>query len=412
MFSSQQSLNIRKDTQAILAKQTASDAMVSKNFAKINSKIQKQEGDHTELLAHSRNIVSSVHSIEASSNQHKALASAATQQVALMNERLKRIDKSSSRLTQNMKKANIELHKLTSQVLQSSRQTQQAIATKVTEMKGIHAETTFSTSSVDMITRVIREEIRATITPLVEEAFNQKETHREKALRNLENFNDTITHDIGSAMSSHQTDEASNLDTSHSIYSDDSIANQKNRRACRTQCEPEVSQPFVLEQESAKLHHTVSVYKRKWSHKFNFGTLKIEITYTCHRVDGSPQSRNHTSVDVHFWPVQKYLSLPRISAFYSTAPTPGGYYQLAPTIAVYPIVAWDHPIFSVMTSRDLKALQKMLATGQIHPRSSTSTGSTLLHVSSLYSMQVKYIVFKATLVFFSHTLFPDPNNST
>ncbi|USP77585.1 uncharacterized protein yc1106_04859 [Curvularia clavata] len=325
IMESQQSLRIRKDTQEILAKQTASDVFTSRNLADIVSEMQKQEENHAELLSRSRNIITSIQSIKASSNrQRKTLISVATQQAAITNDRLKRTNRSGLRLVRNTKQANIKLDKLSRQVQQSSKQTQQTIDVMIADIKGIHAKTTFAASSIETITRFVREEIRAIFTPLVQEALDQKETHREETLRRLENVNDAVTREIGSDISAQRTVEAREWHTLHTPNSDRTIADQRNKESWRTQSELNAAQSLILNQGSANLHYTISTYKRKWSQEFSFGRLDIEIECTNHRLNGSPQSKSYTSIEIHFWPAQRYLNLPQISAFYSTAPTSEG----------------------------------------------------------------------------------------
>lgn len=335
MVCSQQSLHIRNNTQNILAKQTASDIFASRNYADIDSKMQKQKEDHAELLSYLRNITSSIDSIRASSTrQHKTLTLAATQQAALMNDRLKRIDKSSSRLARNTKQANIKLDELRNQLQHSSKQTQQTVNAMITGTKGIHAKAIFSASSVDTITRIVREEIKSTITPLIEEAFNRNQAHREEALRHLGTLNNTITHEIGSDVSAQRMVEPSNLHALNTTRSNEYLTNRKIVEPWRMQCRSNIAQSPTIYQDNTTIRQTVSIYKRRWSHQSRFGTLKIKVEHIHHRTNGAPHSKNYISVEVHFWPAQTYLNLSGISAFYSTVPTPEGYYQLAPVIAI------------------------------------------------------------------------------
>lgn len=330
--------------------------------------------------------------MKASSNrQHKTLASVATQQAAFTNDTLKRMDRSCSRLARNTKQANIKLDELSTQVQHSSRHTRQTIDAMIARMTGIHARTTFSASSIDTITRLFREEIRSIVTRLVGEISDHKESHREEALRRPGNLNDAIIRGIGSDLSAQRTFEASDWFTLHTANLNECIARRKHKQM---ECEPNVAQQLSTNQESSSPHYTISNFKRTWSHYSRFGRLEIKVTYTNHRINGSPQSRNYTSVKVHFWPSQKYLNLPRLSAFYSTAPTTEGYKQLAPTITLHPVLANDHLAFSVMESGDLATLQNMLASRQIHLRSCDRSGATILHIRTSCLLQSIHVSLK------------------
>jgi hypothetical protein len=384
IISRQHSLRIRDDTQRILAKQNNSDITNSKRFAKMNSNIKKQDGDHAELLSHSKTIVTGINAMQASSDHHhEVLISLATQQTKLTNRGRRCINYTNSLIAQKTKQTNSKLNRLSSQVKHTSKLTQQRIDTITAEMKGVHTKTAFMASSIDTITRIVREEILTSLTPLVEQGFNKRELHREAELQRLRNLNDMIAHDIGSNIYARQTVGATASDKFHNTYSEKPRVSQKNERPRQTIRDPRSTDELAIDRDSTALHYTDSTYKSRWYHKSSLGNIKVEVQHTHHRIDGSPQSKSYTSIEIQFLPAQKLLNLPGTSILYSTAPSSNGYHQLAPMIATHPIIDRYHPVFSVIRSGDLSALQLMLGTGRVHLRSCKSDGSTLLHVCIL-----------------------------
>lgn len=88
-------------------------------------------------------------------------------------------------------------------------------------------------------------------------------------------------------------------------------------------------------------------------------------------------------------PSCRFLSHPGLFGFYSTAPTPEGYYQLAPIVSVHPVMDMDYPVHSAIRIGDLLMLQHMLASGKVYLRSLCPDGKTLLHVCILQHLLCK-----------------------
>ncbi|KAJ5026189.1 hypothetical protein PSV08DRAFT_402501 [Bipolaris maydis] len=381
----QHGLRICQDTQKILAEQSHSDIAALNNFATVNSNMQRLGESHAELLSHSKIIVTSIHEMQASSDhQHEALTSIATQQARLANRRLKRMHAGGSLLARHTEQANNKLNTLSSQVQQTSIRTQQKIDHMAAEMKAVHSKTALVASSVDTIAKIVREEISRSLTPLIEQGIDKMEMRKESGVMRLKGFHDIIAHDVGFDIYAQRALEANQSTALHDTCSESPLINTENDRSLGMQQKLHLAKALNASYEGGNLLHTTSTYKRSWYSKCNSGNLEIQVTHTIHRTGGSPQSENHTSVEVHFWPTQKFISLPGLSLFYSTAPTSQGYYQLAPMVASFPIIGENHPVTSVIKSGDLVALKSMLRTGQVHLNSRQIDGSTLLHTAALH----------------------------
>jgi hypothetical protein len=377
-------LRLRQDTTRILDEQAASRIAASKQLDVLNQSIQKQENNHAELLSQSRTISSKINAAQASStHEHEAIASGISRQSILLNRKLSQIDNTNSLMARRIQKASTTLGGIQSQAQRMTSQYTQSVKSLAADVHEIHTQTTFIASSVNMTTKILREELRTTLKPIVEQAFTTSNLHNETKMQRMEDLIRQITHNTGNHAHAERPKAPFNI-TNQELES--------SRKFCDNRFDQPIHQSgtdfdnrsmtkFGQYTETGR-YNMISTYKRRWLQKWKIGSLEVEITQVTRRTDGSPHSNSTMSIQVHFRPSESFLHMPGMSVLFSTAPNSQGYYQLAPMIATIPIIEYKHPVIDVLIRDDVEELQSMLATGEVHLRCQEEDGWTLLHVSA------------------------------
>ena len=138
---------------------------------------------------------------------------------------------------------------------------------------------------------------------------------------------------------------------------------------------------FKPDQQRSDFHCSVATCRRRWYQQWRIGSIKVEVSQNPHRVNGLLTSNSIVMMIIHFRPSQSILRFPEISIVYETGTNQQGYRQLAPMIAIYPILDALHPVWKVIKGGELQCLQHMLASRKVQIRSADRDGSILLHVS-------------------------------
>jgi hypothetical protein len=350
----------------------------------LQQSIQKQENDHAELLTQSRTISSQINAVQASStHEHESIASGISRQSMLLNRKLSTIDNKSSMIVRKMQKAETALGDIQSQTQRMRSQYTKSINCLAADVHEIHTQTTCIASSVDMAAKILREELRTTLKPIVEQAFTTSNSCNEARIQRMEDLIQQVAHDMGDYTHAQRSKAKPNVTSQQlglSHISCDYRSDHSTHQSGKTLDSKSMTK-FGRHTESG-LYNMVSTYKRRWFRKWKIGSLEVETIQITRRTDGSPQSNSTISIQIHFRPRQSFLSIPGISIFYSTAPNSQGYCQLAPMVATVPILDGSHPVWDVLEDGDVGELQDMLATGAAHLRCQDEEGWTLLHVSA------------------------------
>jgi hypothetical protein len=164
-----------------------------------------------------------------------------------------------------------------------------------------------------------------------------------------------------------------------------------NQRTSRTEGET-LTKPFEHQRQ------TVNIFRQRWRYKMRIGSVAIEVQTTSRRREGSPKGDTSFAICIHFLPDQSVFSFPGLSISWATGPDKGGFYQLAPMISMYPILAPDHPVWNAISRGDLKCVQDMLTNGDVSLRSKDVNGYNLLHVSVLLIWKKIFMVSQSFLL--------------
>ena len=108
------------------------------------------------------------------------------------------------------------------------------------------------------------------------------------------------------------------------------------------------------------------------------GIIRIEINRHSTFVMG--RYTTYTTFRVRFWPSWRLAGRRCIALKYTTEPSSGAYYQLAPSIATFSIIPLDAEVWHCIHNGDVPGLRHLFSSGLAAPNDQDEKGRTLLHV--------------------------------
>jgi hypothetical protein len=346
----------------------------------LNQNIQKQNNNHAELLSQSSTVSTNMNALQASSTyKHEAIVSGLSHQSLIVNRKLKRIENHSSLTARKMKKAQTSLDRIRQQNQHIASQISPSMDTMSATLQEIHTQTSFTASEVSMAPRIVREELRTTLKPIIEQNLTASHAQIQARLQHMEDLIQQIVHDVGVSGSIHCSNTSNEIIRQQKDTSSTSGSEHTTHKVIQSSNPTSIAEPVQLIECGS--HHSVSTYRRTWTQSWRMGSLKVGITQVIRRIDGSPYSNSTVEIQIHFLPSQTFLRIPGVSIVYTTAPSSAGYYHLAPMVTMFSIIDPRHPVYNVLRSGDIEKLQNMLARGNVSLRCEDEYGLTLLHVS-------------------------------
>jgi len=241
------------------------------------------------------------------------------------------------------------------------------------------SNSSFISCSKVALGEVLGFEIERVMTPFLEESFSRSQHLREALLeqvkKQMQDAHTDLLRNI-SLCEEHcfnETTQAPTLPTNQNESSKTDLAKNIERTFLNIPSQHDNGQILPI-------YHTQSVKQQKiWSYQSHLpwiGTVRIDIS-TEH---GRPDRANDYFIRVDFWPSQRLPFKRAISMRYSTKTSTQGYYQIAPSIAVYPIISGDAPVWDLIYYNDLHGLISLFVQGLVGPNDQTDMGITLIHV--------------------------------
>jgi hypothetical protein len=243
-----------------------------------------------------------------------------------------------------------------------------------------HISATFlAVPNVDVLTRSFRSEVRSILITEMAPILSRTGQRNESVVSRLEHLVDVMSVQLGQRSTEAnifgvQTEPIpvaeQNPDTNTTLIP------YSNQRTSHTEGET-LTKPYEHQRQ------TVNIFRQRWRFRMRIGSVAIEVQTTKRRREGNPKGDTSFAICIHFLPDQSIFSLPGLSISWATGPDERGFYQIAPMISIYPILADDHPVWNALQRGDLKCMQDMLANGDVSLRSKDIFGYNLLHVSVL-----------------------------
>jgi hypothetical protein len=241
-----------------------------------------------------------------------------------------------------------------------------------------HISATFlAVPNVDVLTKRFRSEVRSFMKTEMAPILSRTGQRNEAVARRLDHLVDVMSVQLGQRSTEAnifgaQTESIPAAE--HHPDTNSTSTPHSNRRIPPTESKA-LTKPFLHQRQ------TVNIFRQRWRYRMRIGSVAIEVQTTSRRREGSPKGDTSFAICIHFLPDQSVFSFPGLSISWATGPDERGFYQLAPMISTYPILARDHPVWNAISRGDLECVQDMLTNGEVSLRSKGIDGHNLLHVS-------------------------------
>lgn len=345
----------------------------------LNQKAESQSTDTVKLLEYDRQIIHSIQTSQNStSSDHEAFASGLARQSQLIRRGHKAFQRQGASLLSASHHTHETMKQFQSKTEKDFRKSGRSLERLQNTVEELRSKATFSAVTVETATRIIREELRANLRDILDQEREKSQNVFEAKLQKMEAMVDQISLDIGHDFSLAREEHL--LDKSLDIMpaNQSMIPHERGTFDFRDT----VYSPDVFGQSLSMEPHTVtSTYRRTWNKYLKLGHLHIEIIHITIRKGGSPHAKSRYTLQIEFRPTASLSTIPGTSLSCSTVPTRQGHYQIAPMIALLPMIHDMDDLFHVMIKGDLPELKRMLVSGYLHIRSQSTTGATLLFVS-------------------------------
>lgn len=284
------------------------------------------------------------------------------------------------------------VHALQAQVMEEQSKSNQSLNEIRSSLFDVDSLTKIEASSVDLLTKTVRSEIRSELNSILQQMPKVSASQSEASMSCMEKFIDECSNDLGrqifqgtgrdtSSKEDPRCEHQSNL-----LFSERIAKPDRERRTSHTKRTDPMPNGYYARNESL-MSTKVS---RSWFVRWRFGSIQIISVSEIQRKYGSPECDLSSSIYIHFRPSQAWMRLHGISAFYSTASNPQGYFQLFPMISTFPLMTYEDPVRRVIKKGSLVQFQEMLKSGQTFLRCQDIYGGSLLHVSQ-YSYPIRRI---------------------
>jgi hypothetical protein len=268
----------------------------------LSQNIRKQDDNHAQLLAHSKTIGGDIGMLGTSSTrEHEAIVSGITRNTLLVHRKLKRIDGQNSKLSRKMQNSISTLSDFRSQTERMETRSQRSLDSFATGLKELHAQTTFIASSFGMTTEIVREELRTTLKPIIEQAFTTADARNEARMQRVNDLIQQITQDLGRSVTAQSPENPISSFRNHGTNSEAGQCNSLAESDLDHQQKAENLLSPLENLDSASIdYETITTYKSRWKWAWKIGTFIVNITHQSRRINGSSHAISSSTVELHF----------------------------------------------------------------------------------------------------------------
>ncbi|OAL48248.1 hypothetical protein IQ07DRAFT_93714 [Pyrenochaeta sp. DS3sAY3a] len=360
----------------------------------MNQKVESQSADTVKLLEYDRQIIRSIETAQISTtSDHEAFASGLARQSQLIRRGHNEFQRQGVNLLTASHRTHETMKQFQSRTEKDFRKSRRSLDRLQNTVEELASKATFSAVTVEAATRIIREELRVNLRDILDQEQEKSQNVFEAKLRKMEAMVDQISLDIGHDFSLAREERVMDRNLDITPANQSMIAQERGSFDFRdTEYFPDVfDQSLSMEPDIV-----TSTYRRTWDKDWKLGHLHIEIIHITIRKGGSPHAKTHYTLKIEFRPTASLSTIPGTSLLCSTAPTRQGHYQMAPMIALLPMIHDMDNLISIVFEGDLPELKRMLANGYVHIRSQYEFGETLLYVS--YNLHVLHPHFQQAFI--------------
>ena len=280
------------------------------------------------------------------------------------------------------------------------------------DQRTLKSDTTFQATSTEVMTRIVRAELRRVIPPLVEECLDPYKSNQLAQLEGIRKDLDQIVSDLGylsvkEAACNHETDQKLESALRAPELLKDTYFSHHKSSAEGT------GESFDVVIRGDQSHNSdgplwTLMWRRSWSFCWPIGVLTVYISASRCRspaqvrafADCNGSTRYSYSVSIDFRPALSTILARGISLKYKSQQDQRGFYERCPMLTTFAIVPDNADVFRCVDDGDVEALKELFAAGLAAPTDRKDDMTSLLHVSGfpLRRISVQKLSAVASLV--------------
>ena len=261
------------------------------------------------------------------------------------------------------------------------------------DQRALKSDTTFHAVSTDVMTRIVRAELRRVIPPLVEEYLDPYKSNQLAQLEGIRKDLDQVVLDLGhmskkEAACNNETDQKPESGLhSPELRNDTYIP----RHESLIEGTGRIFDVLTTREQSNDSDGPIwtLMWRRNWSFCWPIGVLTVYISASRCRLpvefraftDYNESTRHSYSVSVDFRPALRTILARGISIKYKSQQDQRGFYERCPMLSTFAIVPHDAKAFRCVQHHDNEALKALFAAGLAAPTDRKDNMTSLLHVS-------------------------------
>lgn len=260
------------------------------------------------------------------------------------------------------------------------------------------SSSTFEASTIDLLHRVLRTELRSNIVSLAETGLDPYKSSHERHLKAIRKVLDQVVAD--SAHATRQSSSPTKDQGSQTLVDpiEELIVESSENRARMSSIRVTPNAAGDACSRALDDPSTAAYWTRIWSWSRSFswpiGTVLVSIS-TFHirsrlysledqafSTDKRTLRRHAYRVTIEFYPSSKSLITKGLSMIGESRQDQRGYYEICPRISVFAIVPDESEVFVCVTKWDIEGLRRLFSAGLAAPTDRMENMVSLLHVSA------------------------------
>ena len=267
------------------------------------------------------------------------------------------------------------------------------LATKQVDERASKSHSTFQTASIELLTRIVRAELRRVVPPVVEEYLDPYKSNENAQLEGIRKGLDQIVSELGhlsakEAACNHERDQKPGSGSSSPELRNDAFVPRHDSLLEGTGKMSDVLTNREQRNDSDGPKWTL-MWRRNWSFCWPIGVLTVYISASRCRspaefrafTDYNGSTRYSYSVSIDFRPSLSTILARGISVKYKSQQGHRGFYERCPMLTTFAIVPKNAEVFRCVRDGDIEDLKALFAAGLGAPTDRTDKMNSLLHVS-------------------------------
>ncbi|KAL8823279.1 MAG: hypothetical protein Q9191_006003 [Dirinaria sp. TL-2023a] len=252
----------------------------------------------------------------------------------------------------------------------------------------IDSDTVRENLTVDLLTRIIRTEIRGSMIPLMEKTFQKCNASNDQKLDGLCQSIDLLSADVGSRLAAHQEQQSCSMDHKDMARSQDQ----------GTHSTENFDTPYIFPESntitSPNQDKRIKFWNFGWKMALPIGTFSVRVTLRtkteakviaqAYKIHKGPFSRRYHFAII-FQPAENILRMGGFLLLYKMKQDQQSTYPaLCPTVTLFNVIPRDADIFHCIRKNNIDGLKRLLMERKASPNDRDPSGMTVLDVAAGY----------------------------